>query len=80
MSPTPWSSDYRWRGSASTTELAGSGGGPTGFTHRVTIDGPLAPLCAAAFGPRMKRNFGPVMRHLADEAETAAAGSRTANR
>ena len=61
-------------------ELAGSGGGPTGFTHRVTIDGPLAPLCAAAFGPRMKRNFGPVMRHLADEAETAAAGSRTANR
>ena len=80
MSPTPWSSDQPLARLRFHHELAGSGGGPTGFTHRVTIDGPLAPLCAAAFGPRMKRNFGPVMRHLADEAETAAAGSRTANR
>jgi hypothetical protein len=49
--------------------LAERNEGPTRFTHGVTIDGPLGPVVAALFGGRMKRNFGPVMRHLANVAE-----------
>jgi hypothetical protein len=50
-------------------ELAEGGAPPTRFTHRVTISGPLGPLLVAAFGGRMKRNFPPIMRHLAAAAE-----------
>jgi hypothetical protein len=55
-------------------QLEESGGGLTRFTHRVTIDGPLAGVYAAFFGQRMKTNFAKIMRHLADEAEAGRGG------
>jgi hypothetical protein len=56
-------------------ELAEPRASPTRFTHGVTIAGPVGPLFAAAFGRRMKKNFPVIMRHLAEEAEAAAAHS-----
>jgi uncharacterized membrane protein len=57
-------------------ELAEAGVGPTRFTHRVTIDGPLGALFALLFGRRMKANFPTIMRHLA-EAASAPAGDQS---
>jgi hypothetical protein len=53
-------------------EVTEAGEGPTRFTHRVTVDGPLAALFARLFGRRMKANFPTVMRHLAEAASASA--------
>jgi hypothetical protein len=58
-------------------QLENPDGGPTRFTHRVTIDGPLAGIYAALFGRRMKRNFSKIMRHLAEEAAAADSGANS---
>jgi uncharacterized membrane protein len=57
-------------------ELAEAAKGPTRFTHRVTIDGPLGALFAFLFGRRMKKNFPTIMRHLA-EAASASSGDQS---
>lgn len=52
-----------------------SDGGRTRFTHRATMSGPMSGLYGVLFGRRMKANFAPIMRTLAEEAARTGPGT-----